>query len=289
MNERKLLRSLLRTLGLVLLIVILPLVVGHFLSRTLVPVPQIAVVRVEGDIWGFYTAYLSEALEMAGNDPAVQAVVLDIASPGGEVTASEDLYFDILKLREKKPVIASIDELAASGAYYVASAADKIFAKPASAVGNIGVISYLPDPDFVDEELITTGPFKISGGPQEAYVRQIEMLKGTFLAAVMAQRTKQLKVGPEVLSRGEIYLGIQAQRMGLIDEIGSQGDAITAAAKMARLRWYEIVDWPPTETGEDEGLSEEEPLLRAATAATLAARPKDMPPGFYYRYVEPQQ
>jgi protease-4 len=289
MNERKLLRSLLRTLGLVLLIVILPLVLGHFLSRHLVPVPQVAVVQVEGDIWGFYTAYLSEALEMAGNDPAVQAVVLDIASPGGEVTASEDLYFDVLKLREKKPVIASIDELAASGAYYVASAADQIFAKPASAVGNIGVISYLPDPDFVDEELITSGPFKISGGPQEAYVRQIEMLKGTFLAAVMAQRAEHLKVGPEVLSRGEIYLGIQAQRMGLIDEIGSQGDAIAAAADMARLRQYEIVSWPPAGTGEDEGLSEEEPLLRAATAATLAARPRDMPPGFYYRYVEPPQ
>jgi protease-4 len=279
------LRRYLKSAGVVLLVIVLPLILGTLLSFYLFPTPKIAVIRIEGDIWGYYTAYISEALEKVGGDPAVRGVVLDVVSPGGEVTASEGLYFDVLKLRESKPVIASVGELAASGAYYVASAADQIYAKPASAVGNIGVISFLPEPDIMDEMLITTGPFKLSGGPQVEYVRQMEMLKDTFLAAIFAQRGDRLAVGPEVLSRGEIYLGLQAQQMGLVDEIGSQADAIAAVAEMARLRHYEIVDRTPI-LPEDLGLLLFK-LERGSTAATVADLPEHMPPGFYYRYVAP--
>lgn len=282
MNRRPVLRVLFTGLGLLLI-----LMLGYLLSLYLVPTPQVAVIRIEGEIWGDYTSYVSQALEEVRDDPAVRAVVLDIASPGGEVTASEDLYYDLLKLREQKPVVASVGELAASGAYYVASAAEQIFAKPASSVGNIGVISLLPEPDFVDEVLITTGPFKLSGGPQVEYIRQMEMLKETFLAAVMAQRAERLKVGPETLSRGEIYLGLQAQRIGLVDEIGSQREAIAAAARVAKLRNYEIVDRTP-ELPEDFSLfSFGQPS--GSTAASLARPPEQMPPGFYYRYIEPPQ
>jgi protease-4 len=280
MNRRKAIGLLLTVLGAVLLAVL-----GYLLSLRILPEPQIAVIRVEGDIWAFYTTYLSEALEKAERDPAVAAIVLDISSPGGEVTASEDLYFDVLKLREVKPVIVSIDEMAASGAYYIASAADHIYAKPGSAVGNIGVISFLPEPDFVDEELFTTGPFKLSGGPQVAYIRQMEMLKDTFLAAIMAQRGDRLQVGTDLLSRGEIYLGLQAQQMGMIDEVGSQGDAIAKAAEMAKVRHYKVVDLTP-ELPEDLFLFDFK-RARGSTAETVAALPENMPPGFYYRYVEP--
>jgi protease-4 len=261
------------------------LAVGYFLSLYVVPTPQIAVIRIEGDIWGDYTAYVSQALEQAGGDPAVRAVVIDIASPGGEVTASEGLYYDVLRLREGMPVIASVDELAASGAYYVAAAADQIYAKPASEVGNIGVVSLLPESDLVDEQLLTTGPFKLSGGPQVAYVRQMELLKETFLAAVVAQRADRLGVTPEQLSRGELYIGLQAQQMGLIDEIGSQTDAIADAAAMARLRHYDVVDRSP-ELPEDLNMFELR-LQPGSTAKTLAAPPKGLPPGFYFRYLPP--
>ncbi len=286
MSKRNIIRLFLKPAAVALLVVILPLALGSLLSWALIPTPQVAVIRVEGDIWGAYTAYLTHALDQAGRDPAVQAVVLDIVSPGGEVTASEDLYFAVLKLRASKPVVASVGEMAASGAYYIASAADQIYAKPASMVGNIGVITILPDSDLVDEEMITTGPFKLSGGPQVAYIRQLEMLKDSFLAAVMAQRADRLQVGPEVLSRGEIYLGLQGQQMGLVDQIGSQTDAIAQAAKMAGLRHYQVVDRTP-ELPEELGLFGLK-LLRGSTAATVAARPKNLPPGFYYRYIEPQ-
>jgi protease-4 len=279
MAIRKLLRAVL-----IIAVLLLLLGAGYLLSLYLVPTPQIAVIRVEGDIWGTYTAYLHQALEDAGSDPAVRAVVLDIVSPGGEVTASEDLYFEVLRLREQKPVIASVGELAASGAYYIASAADQIYAKPGSLVGNIGVITLLPEPDLVDEEVFTTGPFKLSGGSQVEAIRQLEMLKETFLAAILAQRADRLQVGPEILSRGEVYLGLQAQQMGLVDEVGSQGDAIATAARMASLRTYEVADRTP-ELPEDFFLLGFK-LEGGATAATVAALPGNLPPGFYYRYVE---
>jgi ClpP class serine protease len=140
----------------------------------------------------------------------------------------------------------------------------------------------------VDEQLITTGPFKLSGSPQVSYIRQLEMLKQTFLAAILAQRADRLQVGPEVISRGEVYLGLEAQRMGLIDAIGSQSDAVKAAAHLARVRHYAVVDRSP-EPPEDNSLMFGLKVPDSSTAATVAARPADLPPGFYYRYVEPSQ
>ena len=83
--------------------------------------------------------------------------------------------------------------MAASGAYYLASAADQIYAKPGSMVGNIGVISILPEPDQLDETFFTTGPFKLSGGSQVEVIRQLEVLKDTFVTAILAQREDRLK------------------------------------------------------------------------------------------------
>ena len=282
MNRQKVLRVFLTMAGL-----LLAFVVGCLIAKFLIPTPEIAVIRIEGDIWGSYTAYVRQAMDEAANDPAIRAVVLEISSPGGEVTASEDLYFEVLRLRDSKPVVAAVNEIAASGAYYIASAADQIYAKPGSMVGNIGVISLLPEPDLVDEMLFTTGPFKLSGGSQVEAIRQMEVLKETFLTAILTQREDRLKVGPEILSRGEIYLGLQGEQIGLIDQVGSKGDAIGAAARLAMLRNYEVVDRTP-ELPEEE-IWIEFKKQRASTAATLAAPPKQFPPGFYFRYVEPPQ
>ncbi|MDD3824951.1 MAG: S49 family peptidase [Anaerolineae bacterium] len=280
MNRRLALRGSLLAVGLLVL-----LAAGVLLSFFLLPAPQVAVVRVEGDIWGSYATVLRDALDQVAQDRAVRAVVLDISSPGGEVTASEDLYYQVLALRRERPVVASIGEMAASGAYYLAAAADTIYAKPGSTVGNIGVISILPDPDVVDEKIITSGPFKLSGGSHMDAIRQIEMLKQTFLAAILAQRGDRLQVAPEVLSEGNVYVGLRAQQMGLVDEIGSRSDAIRAAARLAGLRRYEVVDLTPElpEAMDIFGLR----LEGVKTAAVLAAPPENLLPGFYYRYVDP--
>ena len=282
MNRQKVLRVFLTIGGLFLV-----LVIGCLVAKYLIPTPEIALIRIEGDIWGSYTTHVRQAMDEAATDPAVRGVVLEFSRPGGDVTASEDLYFEVLRLRDSKPVVAAIHEIAASGAYYIASAADQIYAKPGSTVGNIGVISFLPEPDIVDEMLFTTGPFKLSGGSQVEAIRQMEVLKETFLTAILAQRKDRLTVGPEILSRGEVYLGLQAEQIGLIDKVGSKGDAVEAAARLAMLRNYEVVDRTP-ELPEDEYLFEYK-LQRGSTAATIAAPPKQFPPGFYFRYVEPPQ
>ncbi len=280
MYRQNVLRMFLTIVGLLLL-----LVIGWLVARYVIPTPQIALIRVEGDIWGEYTTHVRQAMDAAADDPAVRAVVLEISSPGGEVTASEDLYFEVLRLRDKKPVVAAVHEMAASGAYYIASAADQIYAKPGSMVGNIGVISILPEPETLDELYFTTGPFKLSGGSQVEAIRQMEVLKDTFLTAILAQREDRLKVGPETLSRGEVYLGLQAEQIGLVDQVGSKGDAVEAAARLAMLRNYEVVDRTP-QLPEDEVLLEYK-ARRGISAATVAAPPAQFPPGFYFRYVEP--
>jgi len=262
-----------------------------FLARRLIPTPQVAVVYVNQDLYESYTNLIGQALEDLGSDGAVRAVVLDITSPGGGVTASESLYYDILALREKVPVVVSMGELVASGGYYISAAADQIYAKPTSLVGNIGVISYAPDPDLVDEMLITTGPFKLTGGTATEWTRQMETLKNTFLAAVLAQRADRLTVPAETLARGELYIGLDAEQMGLVDELGSRVDAIEAAAEMAGITRYDVVDRTPELPADDLGLflgetgaepAEEESAAAPAPAGRLA-------PGIYYLYLQPGQ
>ena len=221
---------------------VMPLLLGFLLSTWLIPAPKIGIIRLEGDIYDEMADYVVEQLNHAGNDPAIRAVVLKINSPGGGVTASENLYYSILSFREHKPLVVSIDTLAASGGYYAASAGDIIYAKPSSSIGNIGVVSLMPAPSFVDEELITTGPLKLFGSSRADYVRELEILKQGFLEAVLAQRADRLKIDEDQLARGEIYVGILALDIGLIDVLGTLNDAVEEAARMAKIANYQILD-----------------------------------------------
>jgi len=265
---------------------VIPLLLGVLLSVWLIPAPKIGIIRLEGDIYDEMADYVVEQLNYAENDPSIRAVVLKINSPGGGVTASENLYYSILSFREHKPLIVSIDTLAASGGYYAASAGDVIYAKPSSSVGNIGVVSLLPAPSFVDEELITTGPFKLFGSSRAGYVRELEILKQGFLEAVLAQRVDYLKIDKEQLARGEIYIGVLALDLGLIDVLGTLNDAVERAARMVKIANYQILDLDTV-----PGLEPPEPLpflFRREDSST----PKDesihhrVPqPGLYYLLV----
>jgi protease IV len=262
-----------------------------YLARRLIPTPQVAVVKIDQELDESYTNLIGQAIEDLGADPGVRAVVLDVSCPGGGVTASESLYYGILALREKVPVFVSMGELAASGGYYISAAADQIYAKPTSLVGNIGVLSYMPDPDLVDEMLITTGPFKLTGGTATEWTRQMETLKNTFLEAVLAQRADRLTVPVETLARGEIYIGIDAKQMGLIDELGSRADAIAAAAEMAGITRYDVVDRTPESSVDDLDLlfgetGAEPAEAKAGTAPSPAER---LAPGIFYLYLQPGQ
>jgi protease-4 len=120
-------------------------------------------------------------LRYTGDDPSIQAVVINLDSPGGEAAKVEEIFLEVLKLKAKKPVVVSIDSNALSGGYYIASAANYIYVKPTSEIGNIGVISTLPMPWKPDSAQITTGPFKVTGENQKNYAVQVETVKQGFL------------------------------------------------------------------------------------------------------------
>lgn len=269
--------------------IILPLLLGVVLAMLLVPVPQVGVIRFEDVIWSDTAVQLSALLDRAQNDPDIRAVVLEIDSPGGEVTATEELYYRLLQLRESKPLVVSIDSMAASGGYYMAAAADYIYAKPASTVGNIGVISFLPSVDeqrFTDEDYIATGPYKFSGGSRGDYMQQIELIKLGFLEAVFAQRGVKLNVDRETLSGGEVFLGLQAARLGLVDELGANNEAVSKAASLAQLNHYQTVDVAGLIYGETD---ETEGALALPVEELLARSHPTWRQGFYYLYIEPEK
>lgn len=270
--------------------VIFPLLVGIVLAAVLVPVPKVGVIRFEDVIWSESAADLSVLLERARNDPNIRAVVLEINSPGGEVTATEEVYYRLLELRQTKPLVITIDSLAASGGYYLAAAGDYIFAKPASTVGNIGVISFLPSTDeqrFTDEDYVSTGPFKFSGGSRGDYMRQIELVKLGFLEAVFAQRKGKLHTDRETLSRGEVFLGLQAQQLGLIDELGANSEAVQKAASLAHLGPHQVVDVASLVYGGELPVAEEEEPY-THLEAWLAGGDPAWRQELYYLYIEPE-
>ena len=268
-----------------LFVVIVPLAIGLYAAPRLVPQPKIGIIRLSYDIFGETAFEITEQLAYAREDTAVKAVVLVINSPGGSAAYSEELYLDVLNTRAEMPVVATIDLVAASGAYYMAAAADKIYAKPTSSVGSIGVISFLPGAVFIEEELLTTGPYKSFGGTRDGSVRQIERAKLAFLEAVRNGRGEALVIADEDLSRAEVYTGVQAFEFGLIDGLRSNDEAIQEAAELAGLSDYEVVELYPLVFDDTQGalVTYQPPAI---DVERLWAPPSNLPPGLYYRYVD---
>lgn len=279
-------RSPLQLILLFLLVIVVPLAIGLFMAPRLVPKPQIGVIRLNYEISNATAFEFREQLLFARSDPAIEAVVIVINSPGGTASDSEDLYMDVLAARQDLPVVATVDFLAASGAYYIAAATDAIYAKPGSAIGSIGVISSLPDTPFLEEEILTTGPYKSFGGTRDGYVRRAETLKFAFLQAVANGRGEKLAADLDLLSRAEIFDGVRALELGLIDGIISTSEAFEKAAELAGIRNYEVVELYPLTFGEDGLVSFSTYQVPTIDQEKLWAAPVDLAPGLYYRYIE---
>lgn len=259
---------------------------GVAASLLWMPAPRVAVIRFNDTIWSDTAANLEAQLRYAEDDPSIRAVVVEVDSPGGEAAASERLYFDILRLRERKPVVVMVNTLAASGGYYLASAADLIYATPSSSIGNIGVIAQAPEASFVVEEYLFTGPFKAFGNTRDSFTRQMELLKDSFLACVFAQRGDRLRVDADTLSRGELYVGTVAVQMGLADALGARGDAVGRAAEMAGLARYVEVDVAAEMVG--RGALAPTPTPTYPEYAYERVQQPSWAPGYYYLYVAPR-
>jgi len=219
----------------------LPLLVGILISAA-IPKPVIGIIRLNDAIYNYTAQEMITQIQYAIDNPEVRAVVLAFESPGGTVVDTEAVYFELTRLREKKPVITAVNGMAASGAYYLSANTDYIYAKPTSLVGNIGVIGYLPPAPYIIKDVISTGPYKLFGSPRDSDMRQIEMVKQGFFDAVTLGRGDRLNAGPEIVFTGQIWSGTDAVRLGIADEIGSENDAIEKAASLAKVANYEAVD-----------------------------------------------
>jgi protease-4 len=215
---------------------------------------KVAVVEVEGVIGadsgrGLDTDGIVRVLGEYRDDPAVRAVVLRINSPGGVVAPTQEIFNAVRRLREaKKPVVASLGSVAASGGYYVAVAADRIYASPGTLTGSIGVVMQLANLEGllkkvgVEYVVVKAGAYKDVGNiaramtPEERRILQalLDDVYDQFVTAVAEGRG----LDPQVVrgfAEGRIYSGRQAQGLKMVDDLGGLEEAIEAAAKMAGL------------------------------------------------------
>jgi len=241
-NSQGSLRGISRLRNSYIFLAIISIIIGILIFNFFIKIPNVGVITID-------TLFVDEEtkdeivtmLHYARDDNSIKAVVLEMNCPGGEASKIEEIFLEVLKLRSEKPVVTSIDGFGLSGGYYIAAASNFIYAKPSSEVGNIGVISVLPTPESLDEELITSGPYKYAQSPKH-YANQIEMIKQYFIESIVAQRKGRLNIDKETLSRAEIYTGIEGMRYGLVDGIGTRSDAIEKAAGYAGIANYGLVD-----------------------------------------------
>src|SRR5437870_10887113 len=251
MRNRMLIRLLLGGGAFILLAVIaiaVALTVGSDEAAEFPFSDRIQVVDVEGEL--LQSRPILDQLKRYEDSNSVKAILLNIDSPGGGVAVSQEIYAEIKRLREKKDkiVVAYLSSTGASGAYYVACAANKIVANPGTIVGSIGVIAeWVNYADLLQwaklkEIVFKTGEFKDTGSPSRSLTENerkyfqglIDDMYVQFLEAVSAGRKLDLQ---EVrsLADGRVFTGRDAKGRKLIDEIGNFQDAVDLTAKLAGI------------------------------------------------------
>ncbi|MBM4238919.1 MAG: signal peptide peptidase SppA, partial [Gammaproteobacteria bacterium] len=191
----------------------------------------------------------AELIRKARLDKDIKALVLRIDSPGGSVTASEQIYRELLAFKNtKRPVVISMGDLAASGGYYISAPADEIWASPATITGSIGIFGLFPTAPRTFEKLGIgvdgVGTTPLSGdlridrpvGPAASMLLQSTIEHGyeEFLGKVVAGR-KKTRDEVDAIAQGRVWSGRDALRLGLVDKLGSFDEAVASAAKRAGL------------------------------------------------------
>lgn len=208
---------------------------------------KVAVIEVTGMIVD--AANTIEELKDYSKDASVKAIVLRINSPGGAVAPAQEIYDEILKVKEKKKVVASMGAVAASGGYYIAAPADRIVANAGTLTGSIGVIMELPNVSGLMEKIgiqtqvIKSGRHKDLASvfkeltPKEREILQavLDDVHNQFIEAVSTARGMKFEDIKE-LADGRIFTGRKALELGLIDELGNMEDAIMVAGRLSGIK-----------------------------------------------------
>lgn len=283
---------------------IVGMIASSLLGGGVMPMPSpkdnnmVALVRIEGLILDPSTPL--EIIRRYEKEKKIRAVVVRIDSQGGAVGASQELYEAILRLRRGgKKVVASLGNMAASGGYYVACAADEIVTNPGTLTGSIGVIFSVPNLEKVSEkigvrfEVVKSGKFKDTGSvtrtmtPEERELLQgvIDDTYNQFVEAVLEHRSPEISAAleglratsPEIVAElkgepsaesllrhvadGRVFTGRQALAYGLVDSLGDEAEAVKKAGELAGISKPEVYEYKPRRTLRD--------LLESEARSTL--------------------
>lgn len=229
---------------------------------------KIAVIFAEGEIisgkskdGSLGSETIAEAIKDARKDKRVKAIVLRVNSPGGSALASDVIWRETKLAKAEKPLIVSMGDLAASGGYYISCSADKIFAETSTITGSIGVFGLIPNMQGtfnkklgIHTDRVNTNAFSdgltalrpLAETERMAIRESIEKIYDDFTQKVAEGRNmEQTKV--DDLGQGRIWSGLDAKRIGLVDELGGLEKAIEAASELAELDSYKIKELPEQE------------------------------------------
>ena len=208
---------------------------------------KIGVIPIDGPI--VESQPITSQLIKFRKDKKIKAIVLRINSPGGAVGPTQEIYREIRKTVAQKKVVASLGAVAASGGYYIASAADRVVANPGTITGSIGVImEFLRLDELMDKigvkfEVLKSGEFKDIGSPHRPLTTRdreiidslIADIQGQFVAAVATGRGLPLEKVKEIAD-GRVFSGARAKELDLVDDLGNFEDAVDAAKALVGIK-----------------------------------------------------
>jgi protease-4 len=226
---------------------------------------SIALIYAQGDIvdgkaeMGVISSeYYRNIIRTARLDKDIKAIVFRINSGGGSSLASENIWRELALAKKDKPVVVSFGDVAASGGYYIACAADSIFAQPTTITGSIGVFGIIPNmQEFFRNKLgitfdgVKTGPYADAGSPyrpmtdrEKVMVQDIIDRTYSVFKQRVADGRKKDTLYIDSIAQGRVWTGMRARDIGLIDRFGGIDDAINSAATMAKLEDFYIREYP---------------------------------------------
>jgi protease-4 len=219
------------------------------------PGDKVVVLEVEGVITK--SEPVIEKLNRYRENKDIKAVVIRIDSPGGSVGPSQEIYEELIKLRSEKKIVASMSSVAASGGYYIASAAHKILANPGTITGSIGVIIEFANMEDLLNKIglkavvIKSGKYKDLLSPTRQLQDEERALLQEVIDTIHSQFIDAVALGRDMprekvaaIADGRIFSGEQARRLGLVDELGNLQDAIKKAAELAGIPGKPNVIYP---------------------------------------------
>lgn len=215
----------------------------------------------KGDDESIGSETLSKAIREAREDEKVKAIVLRVNSPGGSALASEVILREMELAKKEKPIVVSMGDVAASGGYYIACKANKIYASPTTITGSIGVFALMFRVDeFMDDKLGVTfdrvktnensdfgsATRELTPFEKVKLQRSVDDIYGTFKKHVADGRNMTMENVSEI-AKGRVWVGTDAKKIGLVDEFGGLNDAIAEAVRLAEVEEYKIVELPKQE------------------------------------------